>query len=221
MIVPVGERYQQNLYRLIKRNGKLQREALQATLFVPMTGEAESSRQVQPDPLHPAVRNGGFEQVVGNTDQPLGWHYVRQAKAISQGAETKAPEGDRWLRFTNAQPGRASQALQGMAVDGRRVSRLRASCQVQASDIKSGPDESQRPGLIVTYYDERRAVIGNEQLGPWSGSFPWRPELGEFRVPLAAREAILRIGLHGAAGVLDVDQVQLSAEPAPSADSPK
>jgi protein-L-isoaspartate(D-aspartate) O-methyltransferase len=215
MIIPVGERYQQNLYRMTKRNGKLEREALQATLFVPMTGEAETSRQVQPDPLRPAVRNGGFEEVVGTTDQPLGWHYLRQAKVMSDSDETKAPEGNRWLRFENDAPGRASQALQGMAIDGRRVSRLRASCQIQADDIMSGPDESQRPALIVTFYDERRAAIANEQLGPWTGSFAWRKVNSEFRVPLATREAIVRIGLHGATGVLDVDHVQLSAEPAP------
>jgi protein-L-isoaspartate(D-aspartate) O-methyltransferase len=180
-----------------------------------MTGEAESSRQLKPDPLHPAVRNGGFEEVVGNTDQPLGWHYVRQAKVISESGEAHAPEGKRRLRFDNDALGRASQALQGMAVDGRRVSWLRAICQVQARDIMSGPDESQRPALIVTFYDERRAVIANEQLGPWSGSFSWRQEHAKFRIPLATREAILRIGLHGATGVLDVDQVQLSAESAP------
>jgi protein-L-isoaspartate(D-aspartate) O-methyltransferase len=212
MIIPVGERYQQNLYRMTKRNGKLEREALQATLFVPMTGEAESSRQVQPDPLRPTVRNGGFEEVVGNTDQPLGWHYVRQAKAVIESDETKAPEGKRWLRFLNEAPGKPSQALQGMAIDGRRVSRLRVSCQVQARDIMSGPDDSQRPALIVTFYDERRAVIGNDQLGPWTGSFEWRSENGEFRVPLTTREAILRIGLHGATGRLDTDNVRIWVE---------
>jgi len=207
MIIPVGERYQQNLYRMTKRNGRLTREPLQATLFVPMTGAAEEARRVKPDPLKPAIRNGGFEEVVGETDEPAGWHYVRQAGTV-QGAN--APEGGRWLQFRNDAPGRASQALQGLALEGRGVSRLSVSCRVKASDVVDGPDESQSPGLIVTFYDERRAAIDTEQLGPWRGSFPWRRDHREFRVPLAAREAIVRIGLHGGAGRLEIDDLQLS-----------
>ena len=40
MIVPVGERYQQTLYLLTKRDGQMVQEALRPTLFVPMTGAA-------------------------------------------------------------------------------------------------------------------------------------------------------------------------------------
>ena len=43
MIVPVGERYQQNLYLFRKNGDELETEALKATLFVPMTGEAEDA----------------------------------------------------------------------------------------------------------------------------------------------------------------------------------
>ena len=64
MIVPVGERYQQNLYLFRKHGDQLKSEALKATLFVPMTGEAESQRKVLPDPLHPKIANGGFEEVL-------------------------------------------------------------------------------------------------------------------------------------------------------------
>ena len=42
MVIPVGERYQQTLYLLKKSDGKLVSEALQPTLFVPMTGKAEA-----------------------------------------------------------------------------------------------------------------------------------------------------------------------------------
>ena len=42
MVIPVGERYQQTLYLLKKTDGKMVSEALQPTLFVPMTGEAEA-----------------------------------------------------------------------------------------------------------------------------------------------------------------------------------
>ena len=208
MIIPVGERYQQNLFRLTKRGDKLEREPLQATLFVPMTGEAESTRDVKPDPAKPTVRNGSFEQVLGEGDAPEAWHYLRQGKSA---AAESAPEGERCLSFTNTVPGQASQALQGMAIDGRRVSRLKVSCHIEGHDLKPGLEPSQAPALIVTFYDQRRAAVASEVLGPWKGDFPWRRETGEFRVPLAAREAILRIGLHGAIGSLAIDDVQIEA----------
>jgi protein-L-isoaspartate(D-aspartate) O-methyltransferase len=208
MIIPVGERYQQNLFRVTKRDGKLEREPLQATLFVPMTGAAEEARNVLPDPTKPAVRNGGFERTVDKGNQPAGWHYVRQGKVVS-GA--KAPQGKRWLEFSNDQPRQASQALQGMAIDGRKVSRLNVSYQVTGRELQSGPDGSQSPGVIVTFYDSRRAAIDSGRVGNWNGTFPWRAEKGEIRVPLAAREAIVRIGLHGGTGYLALDDLEIEA----------
>jgi protein-L-isoaspartate(D-aspartate) O-methyltransferase len=209
MIIPVGERYQQNLVRMTKRDGKLESEPLQATLFVPMTGAAEDSRQVQPDPLHPTVRNGGFEEVVGKTSDPVGWHYLRQATTVAGSASEPAPQGKRWMRFTNSEPGLISQALQGMAIDGRKVSQIEVSCQVAAKGIAAAAGET--PGVIVNFYDERRAVIDMVELGPWKGTFAWRAEQQTFRVPLAAREAIVRIGLNGATGQLDLDDLELRA----------
>jgi protein-L-isoaspartate(D-aspartate) O-methyltransferase len=209
MIIPVGERYEQNLTRVTKRNGKLERETLQATLFVPMTGKAESSREVQPDPLHPAIHNGGFEELLGGKDRPAGWHYLRMAKVVNDG---KAPEGKSWLHFENTQPGRVGEALQGFPIDGRQISRLKVSCHVQTADIKPGPDPTQLPALYVAFYDERRAAIDSVQVGPWPKASPWRLESAEVRVPLAAREAILTIGLNGATGRMDVDDVRIAPE---------
>ena len=211
MIIPVGERYQQNLVRMTKRDGKLESEPLQATLFVPMTGAAEESRQVQPDPLRPRLRNGGFEEVVGGSIEPVGWHYLRQASIVAAEGGKVAPEGGRWLRFANHEPGRSSQALQGLAIDGRRISRLELSANIAGKDLRPGPGKGQASALIISFYDQRRAVIDSAELGPWTGSFDWRKVRDEVRVPLAAREAIVRVGLNGGAGQLDVDNVQLRA----------
>src|SRR3954470_10546818 len=81
MVVPVGERYRQTLYLMRKTGGKLKSEALRATLFVPMTGAAESERKVKPDPKKPQIFNGSFEEAVTNSEgneEPVGWHYQRQ-----------------------------------------------------------------------------------------------------------------------------------------------
>src|SRR6478735_7506669 len=62
LVAPVGERYSQTLYVMTKKQGKLEREALLPTLFVPMTGKAEDTRERKPDPDNPRLVNGSFEE---------------------------------------------------------------------------------------------------------------------------------------------------------------
>jgi protein-L-isoaspartate(D-aspartate) O-methyltransferase len=208
MVIPVGERYQQTLYLLRKTNGKLVAQSLQPTLFVPMTGKAEANRQVRPDPARPAIENGGFESVAGEPPRPLGWHYQRQLKIVD---DRGAPEGQRYVSFSNALPGRNSHALQGFAVDGRRVAQLRLSAQVRGKDLHSGQTPQQVPAIVISFYDENRATVGEAGLGPWRGTFDWQTETKRINVPAKAREAILRIGLLGAVGEISFDQIELEA----------
>jgi protein-L-isoaspartate(D-aspartate) O-methyltransferase len=208
MIIPVGERYQQTLYRVTKRGDKLEREPLEATLFVPMTGAAENVRQVQPDPLKPGAANGGFEELVGTTTAPSGWHYLRQA-GVKRHGSTDAD--GRYLEFHNEQPGRSSQGLQGFAIDGRKVSKLRLAARVRGAGLAPDPATGGGAAVIVSFFDERRASIDYAQLGPWTGDFEWHSDAVEVPVPLAAREAILAIGLHGGTGRLDLDELEISA----------
>jgi len=212
MIVPVGERYQQNLYRVTKRDGKLQREVLRATLFVPMTGAAEAVRKVLPDAINPGIVNGGFEkvigqQVTGDNSLPASWHYLRQARIARDTAGQQ-----RYLSFSNNEPGRASRALQGLALDGRQISTIKLSARVRGLELRPGPTPSQRAAAMVTFYDQRRAVIGSERLANWKETFDWRTESKVIQVPLATREAIVRLGLLGGVGRLDVDDVSIGVE---------
>ncbi len=209
MVIPVGERYQQNLIRMTKRGGQLVRETLQATLFVPMTGEAEENRQVLPDPTKPRIFNGDFEQVFGEQNSPAGWHYLRQAKTKQD------QDGNRYLAIANTTLGEPTRALQGFAIDGREVRSVRLSARVRGKDL--GSDPLGRPGaaIVVTFYDQRRAAIENQVLGPWSGSFDWRTESRALRVPVTAREAIVRLGLMEGTGELDIDRVILEVTDGP------
>jgi len=208
MVIPVGERYQQTLYLMKKTEGKVAAEALQPTLFVPMTGKAEEGRQVQPDPAHPALVNGDFEKTVGDPPQPVGWHYQRQLRLVSGG---ESPEGKNFVTFTNAEPGRGSQALQGLAVDGRKVPRLEVSLQVRGQNIRPGQSAQDLAALVITFYDENRATIGQGGVGPWRDSFPWQKETRQIDVPPRAREAVVRIGLLGAVGEISFDAIELRA----------
>ena len=213
MVVPVGERYRQNLYRFTKIDGEFKRETLRATLFVPMTGTAEDQRTKQPDPLRPSLTNGGFESVIGDDELPEGWHYLRQAELITSSAASAdaAPEGSRYLRFRNDEPGRAGRALQGFPVDGRKVSFLDLSFSVRGEAIRFGQSRQQWPRVVVTFYDDRRAALDNAAVGPFQGTFPWTKENARLPVPLRAREAIIRIGLLGAIGEIAIDDLRISA----------
>jgi protein-L-isoaspartate(D-aspartate) O-methyltransferase len=213
MIVPVGERYQQNLYLYRKTTGELKSEALKATLFVPMTGEAEAKRQVRPDPEHPAIANGSFEEVLkdeqSGVETPAGWHYQRQLTLVD--APSKAPDGKRFITFRNEQPGRGCQALQGFGVDGRKVAKLRLSFSARGHDIRPGPTPDQQPVAVVIFYDDRRGTIGVESVALTGITTDWQREERTIAVPLKAREAILRIGLLGATGEMSLDNLKLTA----------
>jgi protein-L-isoaspartate(D-aspartate) O-methyltransferase len=206
MVIPVGERYQQTLYLLKKSGGKLVVEALQPTLFVPMTGKAESTREVLPDPTRPTIENGGFEKAEGDPPVPTGWYYQRQLKLV---AAKDAPEGEQCVVFSNVEPGRNANALQGFAVDGRKVPRLQLSAQVRGKNIRPGQNAKQLPGIVISFYDENRATVGEAGMGPWRGSFDWQTETQQIEVPQKAREAIIRIGLFGAVGEVAFDAIEL------------
>lgn len=210
MIIPLGERYQQNLHVVRKVDGELEHEPLQATLFVPMTGAAEAKREVQPDALRPSIANGSFEELLGDGEEPAGWHYVRQARVETDSAT--APAGQRFITFSNKVPGRGCQALQGFAVDGRKVKQLTLSFQARGKEIRYGEARDQWPYVVVTFYDERRRQLDSQPVGPLFGSFEWTERRATLPVPVHAREAIIRIGLLGAVGELSLDDVQVRAQ---------
>jgi protein-L-isoaspartate(D-aspartate) O-methyltransferase len=210
MVIPVGERYQQTLYLMRKVGGKFKAEALRPTLFVPMTGQAETERGAKPDPKNPQIVNGGFEQTFTGADgeqQATGWHYQRQMILVTD--QSAAPEGERFVMFRNQNPGRAAHALQGFAIDGRSVSAVELLWHVRARDVQPASGSEESPRIIVVFYNERRATVGQATVGSFVGTHEWREEKGLIRVPLSAREAIIRIGLLGAVGELSFDDIRL------------
>mgnify|MGYP001828287428 FL=1 len=214
IIIPVGERYQQTLYRITKKDGGLEREALRPTLFVPMTGEAEETRVVKPDPQHPQVVNGGFEESA--TGSPLkpdfipGWYYGRQVQRM-EATETqqRVPLGTAYVRFRNETPGLGSHLLQGIPIDGQTIALLRLAGYVRIEDVRQGPSQESLPMIALSLYDEDRQELATFWLGPYRGTMPWRRFSRLVRIPAATREAILRIGLFGATGTADFDQVSI------------
>ncbi len=227
MIVPVGQRYQQTLYLFEKKDGKLEKVALLPTLFVPMTGQAEADRVIKPDPAHPSLVNGGFEELAeANRDAtqpsepasepsdedapplPAPWYYQRQLQIVE---DKNAPQGTHYARFTSTDSGRAALALQGMAVDGRKVNELKVSLWVKLKNIRAGETSDQQPMMVIVFYDEKRMEAGTALVGPWRESNAWEQVSENVHVPAKAREAIVRIGLNGATGEASFDDIRIRA----------
>jgi protein-L-isoaspartate(D-aspartate) O-methyltransferase len=206
MVIPVGERYQQVLYLFKKKDGKLIKEALKPTLFVPMTGTAEDQREVKPDPLHPSLFNGGFEQLTAG--EPTGWFYPSQMTVVTA---DDAPEGKHYVTFSNATPGRGSRMMQGFAVDGRKVHEIKLSCMAKGKNIQRVRESNTEAEVMIVFYDENRATKGITFLKPMRDTFDWTRKSEVLKVPAAAREAIVHLGLVGATGTLSLDDIQLSA----------
>jgi protein-L-isoaspartate(D-aspartate) O-methyltransferase len=214
MVIPIGERFQQTMVLLRKENGKLVQEALRPTLFVPMTGQAEELRQVQPDGTKPEIVNGSFEVAAKPSDDETAvldaWHYLRHGEVIE---DRLAPHETHFLRFRNDVPGRLARTVQGFAVDGRSVRRLAVSASVRTKDVHAGRRPDQLGYVHVTFFDEDQRIIGEDWLGPFFGTFDWDQKRGLLPVPRQARSAIAMIGLLGGVGELDIDNVRIQAAP--------
>lgn len=215
MVVPVGKRHQQTLYMFRKKEGKLVPESLRPTLFVPMTGQAEDERKVLPDPANPKLLNAGFEEGTDKLGFVNGWYYDRQVKWLSEDDDStdpaeKAAEGKAYIEMYNDVPGQAAHLLQGLAIDGRSVSKLRFGGMVKYTNVQRGLDEEDQPYIALTFYDKNRKEVSTEFFGPFLGDQPsWKSHQREIRVPAGSREAILRIGLFGATGRIYFDKLIL------------
>jgi len=209
MIIPLGERYQQVFYLFEKQNGQLKPTKLIPTLFVPMTGKSEDLRDIKPDPAHPQLLNGSFELDANNDERPDNWHYQRQVERI----KGEARDGDFYLEFINADLGRPSQMLQGLAIDGRKVASVNLSMDVAIESVTPGEQPYEKPALVIHFYDSVRRPISDVLVGPFTRRMSWERQGRKIDVPKEAREAVLRVGLNGAIGKMTVDNVKLSYVP--------
>ncbi len=209
MIIPVGERYQQSFYLLKKQDGKLERERLISTLFVPMTGESENLRRVLPDPTRPEIVNGSFELDENSDGRVDGWHYQRLVEI----SDNEPMQGSYCVKFENREAGQLAQALQGTAIDGRKIGSLQLDYWVRYDSVLPGPGPADQAAVVVHFYDHIRREVGSTALGRWRGSLGWQKTRSTVVVPAAAREMIVRIGLNGATGSLYFDDLKVITVP--------
>jgi protein-L-isoaspartate(D-aspartate) O-methyltransferase len=210
MVIPVGERYQQTMFLFRKEHGELQHEALRPTLFVPMTGRADQDRDVLPDPDHPQLRNGAFEAEANDAGFIAGWYYQRQGKLVS---DTGARQPGNYVEFENQTPGRDAHLMQGLAINGRKVHRIRIRGKLKTANMTAAPRSLEGPRVVISFFDDNRRDLGLRWLGPWPEQTSWREFTGVVVVPSETREMILRIGLFGATGKAAFDDMRLEVVP--------
>jgi protein-L-isoaspartate(D-aspartate) O-methyltransferase len=226
MIIPVGERFQQSFYLCKKVNGKLNKERLSQTLFVPMTGEAEEQRAVQPDAKNPVLIGGNFNEV-REDGSPIGWHYARNVEILTvNDAPNGNKNGNKIARFTNKpekkssannktpnknqlsqEPQIVAQILQGFAVDGREISKLKIDYWIRGQQIVARRGHVMTPTGILAFFDENRRQIAEIPFGSCKGTLAWEKVSREISVKPETREAVLLIGLPLATGQLDVHNI--------------
>jgi protein-L-isoaspartate(D-aspartate) O-methyltransferase len=207
MVIPLGTRFQQSLCLMKKSGGKLQTEVIESTFFVPMTGQAEAIRQTKNDTGLPELVNGSFEAALaGGT--PSGWYYLRQASVVE---DPKAPDGKAALQFSNTTAGRNSQALQSMAVDGRKVRDIDVSLWIKMDQVRKGQSNEHSPRLELVFFDAQRAPVGSSVLGPWRGSGGWTKKRMRAKVPEQARLMGIAVGMFGGTGQLTIDNLAVEA----------
>ena len=208
LIVPMGQRHQQTLYLMAKKDGKLITEALRPTLFVPMTGAAEDNRQVKPDPANPEILNWDFEEGLDENGFVKGWYYQRRLQLTKS---ENAPSGDYYIEFANDVPGQHAHVMQGISIDGRKVSALDFEANIALANIKQGLHAEDLPVAVLSFYDKDRRLLKDVLLDPLTQDSDWQKvELESVRVPIATKEAIVRVGLFGATGTAKFDGVKLS-----------
>ena len=205
IVIPVGDRYQQTLYRMRVRDGELLRESLRPTLFVPMTGRA--GREGRDTASH--VVNAGFELPRDERGFLPGWFDQRGAERV---ASERAPEGAHYLRFDNRTPGSPAHVMQGLAADGRKLAALELLAWVKLDGVTPFPG-GDPPQVALHVFDADHALVALESLGPLAGSASWQLLRKRVTLPASARQAVLRLGLFGGSGRAGFDAVRISPVP--------
>ncbi len=207
MVIPVGTSYQQLLHVFRKLDGKLVSESIRPTLFVPMTGQAESERR-EARSNRPQLVNGDFEDKAADGKFIPGWYYEFNAKLVQ---DDKSPFGPNVVEFRSDDPDEPSMLIQGFRLDGRTTRRAKLRGAVRSENLVRGPDPTQAPMIQLRLLDENREVMGVYWLGFYSGTHKWIVDEQTFPIPEKCREAILQIGLFGATGMIRFDGLSVES----------
>ena len=101
--------------------------------------------------------------------------------------------------------------MQGFSIDGRSVTAIDFEASLSLQNVKRGIYKEDVPVAMVSFYDKDRRWLKDTVLDPLTANKGWHKlELKSVRVPIATKDAIVRIGLFGATGTAKFDSVKLT-----------
>jgi hypothetical protein len=144
---------------------------------------------------------------------PDGWYNLRDAKVVEGGvgaSKTKC------LRFENDKPGRPARASRAFGVDGREFEAIVVGLWVRQESIVAGERLGDEPCVLIDFLGDplQLKAVRRGVLGPWKTVGPtWTRVAKRLPIPPDTRLAILSLGLIGATGVLEVDNMTIDLVP--------
>ncbi len=144
---------------------------------------------------------------------PDGWYNLRDARHAEGG-----PGGSgRMLKFECEWPSRPARASRAFGVDGRKVEALVVGLWARAENLAEGERAGEAPALMIDLLGEDVRALSRGVMGPWTRTVgaEWTYLRRRIAVPPGTRDAILTVGLLGATGTLEIDD--LAIDPVPRA----
>ncbi len=142
---------------------------------------------------------------------PDGWYNLRDTQWVEGGIGK-----GHCYRITNDKPGRPARASRGFVLDGRAIEALEIGLWVRLDGVRSGERLGSEPALIIDFLGEELKRTGWAMVGPWSQKAcgtGWVRMAKRLDVPPGTRDAIMTVGLLGATGTLEVDELTINAIP--------
>jgi len=155
-----------------------------------------------------------FEVDADGDGIPDGWYNLRDARVVEGGVGGTSKA--KCFRFENARPGRPARASRAFGVDGRDYEAVVVGLWVRQESIVGGERMGDDPGLVVDFLGEtlQLKTVRRGTLGPWKAvGREWTRVAKRLPIPPDTRLAILSLGLLGATGVLEVDNLTIDLVP--------
>jgi len=184
---------------------------LLATLALTLTlttGLTTPARAQTPDPEREIVRTpppprDDLEEDANGDGLPDGWYNARDAAVVAEGGAS----GPRFVRFSVDRRGRPARLSRAFGIDGRAYEAVVVGFWVRLKDVEYGERAGEEPSFLIDFLGDGLRQLSRGTMGPWTRSAGdrWTRVSKRIAVPPGALDAIMSVGLMGAAGELDVD----------------
>ena len=154
-----------------------------------------------------------FEVDTDGDSIPDGWYNLRDARVVEGGV---GPAKTKCLRFENDRPGRPARASRAFGVDGRQVEAIVVGLWVRQESVVAGDRLGEEPSVVIDFLGDplQLKAVRRGVLGPWKNVGPtWTHVAKRLPIPPDTRLAILSLGLIGATGVFEVDNMTIDLIP--------